>query len=114
MEPLILIVKWPYLILSGNNYDQWPADKEVTKLRRLRRLRWDRFLLIFDLISYDFSERILGEACQLLVLLMIIVISVLFNLLAVTILLMKYSSNIDIIFHKGKFSGGEGNTWETF
>ena len=46
---------------------------------------------IFDLISSDFSERILGDACQILVLLMIIVISVLFNLLAVTIILMKYS-----------------------
>ena len=44
---------------------------------------------IFDLISSDFSERILGDVCQLLVFLMIIVISVLFNLLAVTILLMK-------------------------
>ena len=93
MEPLILIVKWPYLILSGNNYDQRPADKEVTKLRRLRRLRWDRFLGIFDLISSEFSEQILGDVCHMLVFLMIIVISVLFNLLAVTILLIKYSRN---------------------
>ena len=51
------------------------------------------FLLIFDLISSDLSERILDEACHILVLLMIIVISVLFNLLAVTILLMKYSTS---------------------
>ena len=96
MEPLILIVKWPYLILLGNNYDQHPADKEVTKLRRLRRLRWDRFFLIFDFISSEFSERVLGDACHILVFLMIIVISVLFNLLAVTILLMKYSNSTQI------------------
>ena len=89
---MILIVKWPYLILLGNNYDQWPADKEVTKLRRLRRLRWDRFFGIFDLISSDVSERILGDACQIWVLLMIIIISVLFSLLAVTIILMKYNN----------------------
>ena len=49
---------------------------------------------MFDLISSDFSERILGDAYQIVVFLMIIVISVLFNLLAVTILLMKYSKQI--------------------
>ena len=44
------------------------------------------FLLIFDWISSDFSERILSDMYQFVVLLMIIVISVLFNLLAVTII----------------------------
>ena len=48
--------------------------------------------LMFDLISSDLSERILGDSCQHLVFFMIIVISVLFNLLAVTIILMKYST----------------------
>ena len=70
------------------------------------------FFLHFSLNSSNVvSERVLGDACQILVFLMIIVISVLFNLLVVTILLIKYSKTLQKISNGDRMlSNGNGTT----